>query len=98
MLCFGLSQMSAFLLQGRVARQATASVDKDLRLMDPSFLIAMESPDPAVVAVNQPALSHGNAASTSVLAIMGLAGQVAFWLRSKPTKRAGPSVHPLRDA
>ena len=96
--CFGLSQVSAFLQQGRAVRQAPASVDEDLRLMDPSLLIAMESPDPAVVAVNQPALSHDHAASTSVLAMVGLAGQVVFRIRPRPKKGAGPSAHPLRDA
>jgi len=92
--CFGLSQVSAFLQQGRAVRQAPASVDEDLRLMDPSLLIAMESPDPAVVAVNQRALSHDHASSTSVLAMVGLGGQVAFWLGSRPKKGAGPSPHP----
>ena len=96
--CFGLSQVSAFLQQGRAVRQAPASVDEDLRLMDPSLLIAMESPDPAVVTVNQPALSHDHAVSTSVLAMVGLAGQVVFWFRPRPKKGAGPSAHPLRDA
>ena len=92
--CFGLSQVSAFLQQGRAFRQAPASVDEDLRLMDPSLLIAMESPDPAVVAVNQPALSHDHAASTSVLAMVGLAGQVVDWFRCRPNEGAGPSAHP----
>ena len=96
--CFGLSQVSAFLQQGRAVRQAPASVDEDLRLMDPSLLIAMESPDPAVVAVNQPALSHDHAVSTSVLAMASIGGQVASCLKLKPKKRAGPSAHPLRDA
>ena len=106
--CFGLSQVSAFLQQGRAFRQAPASVDEDLRLMDPSLLIAMESPDPAVVAVNQPALSHDHAASTSVLAMVGLAGQVVFWARPRPKKKEQapqptPSVthgkhHCFRDA
>ena len=84
--CFGLSQVSAFLQQGRAFRQAPASVDEDLRLMDPSLLIAMESPDPAVVAVNQPALSHDHAASTLVLAMVGVAGQVALSLVSRSKK------------
>ena len=106
--CFGLSQVSAFLQQGRAVRQAPASVDEDLRLMDPSLLIAMESPDPAVVAINQPALSHDHAASTSVLAMVGLAGQVVFWFRPRPKKKEQapqptPSVthgkhHCFRDA
>ena len=50
--------MSAFLQQGRAIRQATASVDEDLRLVDPSLLIPVESPDPAIVTVDQSALSH----------------------------------------
>ena len=92
--CLGLSQVSAFLQLGRAVRQAPASVDEDLRLMDPSLLIAMESPDPAVVAVNQPALSHDHAASTSVLAMVGLGRQVAFWLGSRPKKRSRPLSPP----
>ena len=106
--CFGLSQVSAFLQQGRALRQAPASVDEDLRLMDPSLLIPVESPDPAVVAINQPALSHDHAASTLVLATVGLAGQVVFRIRPRPKKREQapqptPSVthgkhHCFRDA
>ena len=58
----------------------------------------MESPDPVIVTVDQPALSHDHAASTSVLAIVGLGGQVAFGLRIRAKKAAGPSARSFHDA
>ena len=92
--CFGLPQVSAFLQQGRAIRQAPASVDEDLWLMDPSLLIPVESPDPVIVAVDQPALSHDHTTSTSVLAMAGVGGQAAFDHPVRAKKKSRPLSPP----
>ena len=86
--------MSPLLQQGRAIRQATASVDENLWLVDPSLLIAMESPDPTAITVNEPALSHDHATSTPVLAMTSVGGQVASCLKLKPKKEQASQSTP----
>ena len=64
---FLLPQVTALCQQRRALRHPAASVDERLWILDPSILIAMEARDPAVIAVFQPTLSHGNAFNAYVL-------------------------------
>ena len=64
---FGLPEVPALLQKRWAVGHAAAPVDENPWFVDPSLLVAMKPPDPAVVAVDQPALSHGAVFSTSVL-------------------------------
>ena len=58
LLCSVFPQISTLLEQRWTSGHLTPPIDKDLGVSDPGGIVSMKTPDPMVVGINQPSLSH----------------------------------------